>query len=346
VITIRLKERPSQLVRFGVRADTERHLQGLVDVRDENFQGSGMDLGLTIAGGERNLDAVLEYKARRLFDSYLTLGLGAFYRTLDSYLYADAPVVEANRWTRDRVGEYRDIRYGVSLIFGGQLERLGNATIELLMQDLRIKNLDKAELLEERYRLAMVRLGTIVDTKDRFPFPLKGVGLNLSYEFAFEGLGSEISYNALRVMYETYTTWGGRHTFHPRITMGFADKTMPAAQQFRLGGRESFFGLREDDRRGRQLLLFNVEYRYFLPFRVLFDAYLRVRYDLGTISAVPEEIKFSTLRHGLGAELALDTPLGQAAIGVGKSFYFSSTLPDGRIQYGPFVFTFMIGYQL
>jgi NTE family protein len=346
VLTIRLKERPSQLVRFGIRADNERHQQGLIDIRDENFQGSGMELGVTVAGGDRNLDALLEYKARRLFDSYLSLSLGGFYRILDSYLYVDAPSAGSNRWERDRIGEYRDVRYGVSLSFGGQLERLGNATAELLLQEVRIRNIDHTEALVEKERLAMIRLGTIVDTKDRFPFPTRGVGLNLSYEFAFEGLGSDISYNALRVSYESYTTWGGRHTFHPRATMGFADKTMPFAQQFRLGGRDSFFGLREDDRRGRQLLLLNLEYRYFLPFRVLFDSYVRVRYDLGTISAVPEEIKFTTLSHGLGAEFALDTPVGQATFGFGKSFYFKSDLPGNPVQQGPFIFYFMIGYQL
>jgi NTE family protein len=345
VISIRLKERPTQLVRFGMRADNERSLQGLIDIRDENFQGSGMDLGLTVAGGQRNLDALLEYKARRLFDSYLTFGIGGFYRSLDSYLYADAPLNEPNRWRRDRVGEYRDIRYGASLSFGGQLERLGKATIELLLQNVRVKSLDHADALEESYRLSTIRLGTIVDTRDRYPFPLDGVGLNLSYEFAFAALGSDIAYNSLRVMYETYTTWGTRHTLHPRFTMGFADKTMPFAQQFRLGGRESFFGLREDDRRGRQLLLLNLEYRYFLPFRILFDAYLKARYDLGTISEVPEEIKFSTLKHGLGVELALDTPVGQASFGVGKSYFFIRDLPQNPVQEGPLLFYFMIGYQ-
>ena len=345
VLTIRLKERPSQLVRFGLRVDNERLLQGLLDVRDENFQGSGMELGMTAAGGERNFDALLEYRARRLFDSYLTFGVGGFFKVLDSYLYADASPTEPNHWSREQVGEYRDTRAGISLAFGSQLERLGNATVELLLQDVRIRSLDNAEELEGRYRLATIHLGTIVDTKDRFPFPTRGVGLNLSYEFAFEGLGSDISYNSLRIMYETYTTWG-RHTFHPRLTMGFADKTMPFAQQFRLGGRESFFGVREDDRRGRELLLLNAEYRYFLPFRILFGSYLSVRYDLGTISAVPEELKFSTLRHGIGIELALDSPVGQAAFAVGKSFYFGKNLPANPVQQGPFLFYFMIGYQL
>ena len=80
--------------------------------------------------------------------------------------------------------------------------------------------------------------------------------------------------------------------------------------------------------------------------RLLFDTYVRARYDLGTISAVPEEIKFSSLLHGIGLELALATPIGPAVVGVGKSFFFSSTLPDNAVQQGPFLVYVMIGYQL
>ena len=341
-ITIRIQERPSQLLRIGARADNERGLQGLLDVRDENFQGSGMDLGMTVAGGQRNLDVVGEYRARRLFDSYLTFGVGGFYRTLDSYLYADGVQTQPNHWTRTAIGEYQDVRYGANFIFGTQLERLGNATAELILENVKVRNLDNAAALEDEYRLALIRLGTIVDTKDRSPFPLRGVGLDIAYEFAVDGLGSNISYNSLHVMYETFATWGQRHTLHPRFTMGFADKTMPFAQEFRLGGLDSFFGTREDDRRGRELLLMNLEYRYFLPFKILFDTYLRVRYDLGMISEVPEDIKFSTFRHALGLELAFDTPIGQGAVGTGKSFYF---IPNTPIQQGPLLWYFVIGYQ-
>jgi NTE family protein len=346
VLTIRLRERPSQLVRFGLRADNERKLQGSLDIRDENFQGTGMELGLTILGGERNGDFALEYKAPRLFTTYLRFSVGAFYRTRASYLYADAPPSRENWWDRERVGEYSDIRYGASLSFGAQLERLGNATLELILQDIRTKNIDNTAFLEERVRLTTIRLGTIVDTKDRYPFPTSGIGLNLVYEFALQGLGGEVAYNAFRASWESYATWSGWLTFHPKITAGFADKTMPFAQEFRLGGQNSFFGVHEDDRRGRQLLLFNLGFRYHLPFKILFDAYLTTRYDLGTISTVPEEIKFNTFRHALGGGVAFDTPIGPAIFSVGKSFYFSKDLPENPIQQGPLLFCFQIGYQL
>lgn len=343
-LTIRLRERPSQLVRLGLRADNERGLQGMLDVRDENFQGSGMDIGLTFAGGGRNFETVVSYKDPRVFESNFTFGLEGFYRTVDTYAYEDGAVKTPGHWTRVQVGEYRDIRYGASVSFGAQLERLGKTTAEFIVQDIQTTSLANEKNLEDRYPLSLLRLSSIVDSKDHDQFPTRGVGLTLSYESAFPAFGSEISYNALRVMYENYATWGGRHTFHHRVTMGFADKTMPLPQQFRLGGRESFMGLREDDERGRQLLLLNLEYRYFLPFKLIVDSYLRLRYDLGTISAVPEEIKFSTLHHGLGIELALDTPIGQAALGCGKSFYFSSD-PTHRVQQGPFAVYAVIGYD-
>ncbi|MFN0156879.1 MAG: patatin-like phospholipase family protein [Bacteroidota bacterium] len=346
VLTIRLKERPSQLVRLGVRADNERNLQGSVDIRDENFRGTGSQLGLTLAGGSRNREYTLEYKTIRLFDTYLTFNVGAFFSLHDAFVYDDVSLMSQTRWERRRVGEYRDIRVGGRLIFGSQLERLGNATVELNVQRARIKNLENFESLEDQYLLSMFRVGTIIDTKDAYPFPTSGIGLKLSYEIASRFLGSDVGYNALHVMYESYSSLGGRHTLHPKLTLGVGDRTMPLGQQFRLGGRESFFGVNEDDRRGRQLLVINLEYRYLVPFRILFETYVRFRYDLGSISSVPEEIKFNQFRHGLGLELALDTPVGPALFGVGKGFQFVRDLPDNPIQQGPFLLYFHIGYQL
>ena len=346
VLTIRLKERPTQLMRFGLRVDNERNLQAYGDFRDENFKGTGTEWGLTMNGGGRNAEFLLEYKAHRLLDTYLTFNVNMFYSFYDSYFYGDAPNQGLNSWDRVQLGEYRDIRYGGRLVFGSQLERFGNATAELSLQNARIKSISNADSLEERYRLSTIRLGTVIDSKDSYPFPKSGFGVNVSYEFAFQGLGSQVGYNALRFMYESYSTWSKRHTFHPRLTVGFADRTMPLGQQFRLGGRETFFGTREDDRRGRQLLLLNLEYRYLLPVRILFNAYLRFRYDLGSISAIPEEIKFSTLRHGVGGEFALDSPIGPVVFGLGKSFFFNRKLPNNPVQDGPFLFYFMMGYQL
>jgi NTE family protein len=345
-LTIRLKERPSQLLKLGLRADNERNLQASIDIRDENFSGSGLELGLTLSGGSRNKSAVLEYKANRWFNTVMTFNLSGFFSVFDTYQYGDNPNLGEDRFERIRLGEYRDRRYGARLSLGAQLERFGNATVELSLQNVQLLNLENLESLEDRFRLSKIRIGTIVDSKDKDPFPTSGIAMEVSYEFAFKGLGSQVGYNALRFQYESFSTIADRLTLHPRITFGFADRTMPLSEQFRLGGLDSFFGTPEDDRRGRQMLVFNFEYIYRLPFRVIFDTYLSARYDLGTISANPEEIKFSNFRHGIGLELGFDTPIGVAAVAVGKSFYFAQDLPHNPIQQGPFLFYFVVGYPL
>jgi NTE family protein len=157
-----------------------------------------MELGLTFLGGGRNQDALLEYKARRLFGTSLSFNVGAFYGARNSRLYADAPQSRPDHWGRIRVGEYRNVRYGGRLAFGNQLERLGSATIEFSLQQIRVTSLSNAEYLEERYRLAIARFGTVIDTKDRYPFPTSGTGMDISLEFALAVLGGDIGYNALR----------------------------------------------------------------------------------------------------------------------------------------------------
>ncbi len=347
VLTIRISEYPSQLVRFGMRADDERNLQGTIDIRDENFRGLGAELGLTVAGGGRNALANLEFRSNRLFSSLFTFNIGLTYSLFDSYVYADDPTeTRANRWSRRRAGEYSDIRYGGRLLVGAQLKKFGNVTVEYLLQQTRIKSIDNTQNFGVRHTLSMLKTGTVIDSRNRYPFPSGGVHTRLSYEFASTRLGSDIGYTALRFLWENYASWGDRSTFHPRLTFGFGDITMPLAQQFRLGGRESMFGTREDDRRGRQMLVLNIEYRYRMPIRFAFDTYVRVRYDLATISDVPEQIKFNLFRHGIGMELALDTPLGEAALGVGNSFYFEQGLKENSMKRGPLLLYLTLGYDL
>src|SRR5262249_50881111 len=130
------------------------------------------------------------------------------------------------------------------------------------------------------------------------------------------------------------------------FTFGYADATLPPAEQFSMGGFNSLFGLHEDDSRGRQLFLVNLEYRWLLPFKFVFDTYAKARYDLGTISEAPEELKLINFRHGIGIDLELDTPLGPAAFAAGKSFYFRKDLPNSPVTVGPLLLYFSIGHTL
>lgn len=346
-ITIRIAELPSQLIRLGIRADDERKLQGAIDIRDENFRGIGTELGLTISGGSRNGLANLEFKTNRLFSALFSFSVAGFATIFHSNVYADDPAERgSSHFNRIQIGEYADVRIGGRFTVGAQLERIGNAALEWTLQRARIRNIENMASLEDRYTLSLITFSTVIDSRNKFPFPSSGVNIKVSYEFASKQFLSDVGYNAVRMFYESYASIGKSSVLHPRIMFGFADVTMPLGQQFRLGGRDWMFGTREDDRRGRQVLAVSLEYRYLSPISLVFDTYLRVRYDLATISEIPDQIKFRNFRHGIGAEIALDTPLGQAAFGAGKSFYFARELPNNPFRVGPLRLYFMLGYEL
>jgi NTE family protein len=125
--------------------------------------------------------------------------------------------------------------------------------------------------------------------------------------------------------------------------MGFADKTLPLSEEYSLGGQDSFFGMRADEFRGRQIFLSSLEYRIKLPFEIFFETYFKMRYDLGSTWEVQEQIKFKELKHGVGITLSFDTPFGPADFSIGRSFLFKN-IPNNPVSLGDVYFYFSIGY--
>ncbi len=343
VVVLKVKEKSSELVRFGVRADNEHNIVGTLSIRDANFRGAWEDLGLTGRYGFRDRLVLGDYTVNRIFNSYLTLSLRAYFKSRDILTYDDDPTLPPGKWERVEVGKYREAKYGWGISFGSHFERYGDVTAELRSERHSIASLTGTGYSPEQYRFVAVKVQSIVDTEDKFSFASNGMQLVLSYESGLRNLGSEVGYTKFSAAYESYITIASRHTLRPRITFGFADPTLPVAEQFSLGGFNSFYGLQEDDSRGRQLFVVNMEYRYWLPFKLLFETYLKARYDLGTISLLQEELKFENFRHGLGVELNLDTPIGPAAFGAGKSFYFRRDLPNSPVSTGPLMIYFSVG---
>ncbi|HEY4611579.1 MAG TPA: patatin-like phospholipase family protein, partial [Bacteroidota bacterium] len=120
IITIHVRERSTELIRVGMRLDNERNLQPSLDIRDENLLGIGLELGARVYGGPRNRGFVGEFKASRIFDTYLTFNLKGYYEYDDVHVYEDEPLANLERWNRVRVGEYRELRSGGSFAFGAQ----------------------------------------------------------------------------------------------------------------------------------------------------------------------------------------------------------------------------------
>lgn len=346
LLVIKAQEKNSELLRFGLRVDDERYAQGSIDARDENFLGIGSEMGARLAGGARNLTFLGEFKITRIFDSYFTFSFRGMYDQRDVNYYTDSPKNTASRWERIRSGEYRQFRRGISVAFGTQLQRFGTLTIEGRAERQSIKNLFNAPTDEPSLTISQVKIGTRLDTQDRFPFARSGVVLDMFLESPLLKIPSAVGFTKFSALYESFHTAGRGHTLHPRVQFGFADATIPLTEQFSIGGQNNFFGLREHNARGRQILVASLEYRYQLPLSIFFDTYASVRYDMGTIWTMPEDIRLKDLRHGLGLTLSLDTPIGPVDLSVGRSFYYRGDLLNNPVSFGPFLAYFSLGLAI
>jgi NTE family protein len=344
VVVLKVLEKISSLVRVGFSTDNEAKAKLSLDLRDENIFGSGTELGMILSLGNRNRSYIFEHKANRIFNTYLTYKINSFYGLDDIFFYRNVPTNSDFRYSREAAGEYRQIYYGLSLSAGTQVERFGNLIVTGKYQIDEVKN--TKEIFVNPYKATIVSLGisSTIDTQDKYPFPEKGFYLKIAYETAQTILGGDLGYTNFNINYLYYQTLGRGHTIAPRLSIGFADETLPLSRHYSLGGLNNFFGLNEDEFRGRQIFIASLGYRYRLPFKIFFDSYLRFRYDLGSAWEVQDQIRFKDLKHGIGGGLSFDTPVGPADFAVGRSFIFLKNLPENFISWGDIKFYFSIGY--
>jgi NTE family protein len=343
-LVIKVSEKPSSLLSVGFRIDNEDKAQLNLDLRDENLFGSGTELGLNLLGGERNRAYILELKSNRIFNTYLTYKINGFYKFDDIYNYTNVETGSYKTFSRDVNGEYRQIYYGASVGLGTQVGKFGDLIFEGDYENEQVKNLQDSTVEPFKTKVVSLKVSTTIDTQDKYPFPTKGFYFNGFYETAQHVLGGQTGFSNIGFDYKSHFTINGASTFTPRIMMGFADNTTPLTEEYSLGGQDMFYGMRKDEFRGRQIFLTSLNYRYKLPFKIFFDTYLGVGYDLGSIWSTRQDIRFKDLRHGVGATIYFDTPIGPADFSVGKSFLFVKNLPQNPISWGDTVFYFSIGY--
>jgi NTE family protein len=343
-LNVAVIERPSSILRFGMRIDNENFTQLSFDIRDDNFLGTGTEVGAILSGGIRNRSYILEHRANRVFDTYYTYRIRAFYDFNDVNVYEDDPQIVHNKFSRSKTGEYRQIFYGGSFSLGSQVGRFGHISAEAKYQRDEIKG--KYDYSGPSYILdiASLRLSLIIDSQDQYPYPTDGFLVKTFYETAQTALGGDISYSKFLFDYKSILGLNAPNAFIFHGTVGISDETLPLSQHFSFGGQNMFFGYRDNEYRGRQVFSASLEYMHKLPIKLFFDTYLKFRYDLGSAWTEKEQIRYKDLRHGIGATISFNTPVGPADFSVGKSFYLVDALPNNKVVWGPTFFYFTIGY--
>ncbi|MFC1564622.1 LPS assembly protein LptD [candidate division KSB1 bacterium] len=323
ILRIEIVEQKTEMMRIGARYDNDSETELYMELADDNFMGTGMKSILQASFGQRNRGFMYRFRADRIFQSYLNFD-GNFHYVSDLKFMTD------NRQDFARRGDYKDTRIGASLSIGTQLGRFGNVSTALNIENVTIEAYPFETLdteyagyffnsVNEEIELRTIRIQSVVDTRDQYPFATKGTYSNIFYETAGSIFGGKLSYVKFYSSLGFVYTLNQRHTFEPRVVFGSADETLPYSQRFRWGGLNSFFGKGLNSLHGRSVFAANFGYRYKIPLQNMFDTYLKLRYDFVNIAENSEDFKLKEFKFGIGGSISISLPIGPIEIGYGSA---------------------------
>jgi NTE family protein len=294
---------------LGGRYDTERNTRGFIEVGDENAFGIGSKIFAYQEIGSRDLVTRLSLRNDRLFKTYLSFSNNLYYQAHENFVYQNLQP--------ESIGEYKEERLGVHFALGQQMKRVGAVSAELRLEEVNLKPITGAGYPTGNTTLNALILRSVVDTRDRLPFPRRGRYVHAFYESVYADLGEEDSFFRFFMRMETFHS-RGPHTVHPKFSFGTSDQTTPFSEQFRLGGPDDIYGLRDQELVGRHFMLGSFEYRYHLRRKPLADLSLSLRYDLSGLWIDKRDANYRKFHHSFGASLAYETPLGPISVAYGR----------------------------
>jgi NTE family protein len=311
ILIIKVLEKKYTAVRMGGNLSLDRGVQAFLDLGNENFMGMGSFFSVSSRIGEKDKNAGINFRIDRVFETYLTAGV---------YGYYDWKLLPYFVNTQNR-GEYWEERLGSKLIFGQQLKKLGQMSVELRIESVKDRRYSGEFYSSRKSELRTLSIRSITDRRNNIDFPTKGIYNIWYWEAGNERIiGGQEKYTKAYVKLEGFYTYASAYTLHLRGGIGIADKTLPFCEYFRIGGLDEFMGLNEYEWAGRQLIYSNIELRYKLPFKVISDSYLALRYDLAGIWETPDLImQTEDFFPGYGGWFGIDTFLGPFMIGYGQT---------------------------
>jgi len=299
VLQLKVKEQKFNIVRIGAHYNDEYRAEGFLQLVDANVFGVGNEVYTHFQYGDRRQIYRLNFKADRIFKTYLTYKLNIFYRQDERKLF------EKHRTS----GDYNQRKVGAFFSLGQHLFKLGTISVEAKAENVKITD----GILRDKYNIRSITLKSLVDTFDKYSFPSRGKYHHLYLEMAGDILGGDLVYRKAYTSLESYFPLHKRVNFHPKVAIGVSDGTVPISEKFTLGGIDSFYGLFSEELRGDKMLLGSLGLR----FKFFQRLYWTLRYDAGKVWTTLESIKLKKLIHAFGSSLSVDTPIGPVEFAYG-----------------------------
>jgi NTE family protein len=301
-VKIKVKERYYTQLRIGWHWDDDYKSEQFFEILDDNIRGMGLEYMLHAQYAEDRQRYFAQLKMDRIWFTYLTARINGYHNRVNKSIY-DAEGKE--------IDVRKERRTGFEMSLGQQVKRFGTVRGAFTME--RVRNRYQENPGELDFNQRIFSLESIIETFDSPPFPNTGKKLFTEFRYAEEFLGGDIQYTRFFASVEGYFPFGKYFNFHPRVSLGLSGSELPVSEQFFIGGAGSFSGYRSFEYAGDKVILLNNELRLKLPFNL----YALGRYDVGEVYVHTEQIKLRNLRHGWGAFMAYDSPIGPFELGYG-----------------------------
>ncbi len=310
VLIIKVKEKHHVLMRLGLNASVERKSKALLEFAEENFLGRLIKISLFGTIGDLARSAEFHMFSVRFLNTYLTYHLSFYYR---------------ERWDRyfqslDYVGDYLTIRRGFRFVVGQQIERLGSISMEFRLDGVNVYSELSDFPYRDRYGVRSFTVRSVVDKRDKLPFPDTGINNRWYWETGSKRLlGGSEGFTRFHISLEGYYPLSSYFNYHITAAGGSSDLTLPFSEFFQFGGLGDFPGLYEREMLGRQFLKFGNELRFKIPWKRPIDIYLTGGFHIGAMWKTSEElIQRSDFLTAFGFQISADTILGPLILGYGK----------------------------
>ena len=312
VLRLDLQEKKFTFLRGGAHYNDEYYTEGFIQTGDNNIFGIGNEIYAHLQYGKRRENYSLNFKADRIFKTYLTYKLNLYWQREERRIYSE----------HKRVDSFEEKRMGGLFSFGQQIARLGKASLEGRIE--KINTEFESTQLKENYQVTSLIFRSVVDNLDKLPFPDEGKYHYLYAELSGKVFGGDLNYRKFFSSLESYFPLGSKLNFHPKIAIALSDGDLPLAEKFTLGGFGTLGGFYDQELKGDKLLLVNLGLRYKFYKRW----YFTLRYDSGNTWPNLESIKLKNLKNSILSILSVSTPIGPIELAYGRAekkidkFYF------------------------
>ena len=309
-IIFRVKEKKYLLMRLGLNASLERKAKAFVELAEDNL--FGQEIKTSFIGMIGDLDKLAEFKlySVRLLKTYLTYRFSLYYqerwdRFYQQYIHSD---------------DYMTIRRGLNFVLGQQIARLGSITAEFRWDNVSIHSEQSFFPNADNYRIRTFTIRSVVDKRDKLPFPDKGIYNRWFWETGNKNIfGGSSSFTRFSVNLEGYYPLSRFLNYRIKTTAGVGDLTVPFSEFFTLGGMMDFPGLYEKEKFGRQLVFLQNELRYAFSWNLPINMYLGVNFNLGAIrESMEEPLQRKDFFTSWGVYLALNSLIGPVQLMYGN----------------------------